>query len=315
MAFFFLTDMIFYNVKNFLEIRLTDMKKTAIILSIILLISLFSGCQADTESYQIAATTLPVYEFTARLCKGTDLNVVQIVTENVSCLHDYTLQSSQMRHLETADTLVISGGGLEDFLDDAFYNKNIIIDASANIGLFCGEEDHHDSHDHSHGNDPHIWLSPENAKIMTRNICAGLTAQYPQHTDIFSNNLEKLIDELMLLQSYGTQALSNLSCRELITFHDGFSYFASAFDLTILKAVEEEAGSEASAAELKELITLVENYNLPAIFTETNGSDSAAKTISAETGVACYRLDMAMSGDNYFDAMYRNIDTIKEALE
>lgn len=42
-------------------------------------------------------------------------------------------------------------------------------------------------------------------------------------------------------------SLESLSCRELITFHDGFSYFADAFDLTILRAMEEEAGSEASA--------------------------------------------------------------------
>lgn len=27
-----------------------------------------------------------------------------------------------------------------------------------------------------------------------------------------------------------------------------------------------------------------------------------------------YSLDMAMAGDSYFDAMYRNIDTVKEAL-
>ena len=44
------------------------------------------------------------------------------------------------------------------------------------------------------------------------------------------------------------------------------------------------------------------------------GSTSAAGVISRETGVAVYSLDMAMAGDSYFDAMYRNIDTIKEAL-
>lgn len=291
------------------------MKKTAFILCFILLIGLFSGCQADTESCQIAATTLPVYEFTARLCNGTDLKVIQVVTESVSCLHDYTLQSSQMRQLESADAIVISGAGLEDFMDDVLQGKDIIIDASADIGLLCPEEDHHHSHGHSHSKDPHIWLSPENAKAMAKNISTGLTGQYPQYADIFSSNLEKLLLELSVLQSYGIQTLSGLSCRELITFHDGFAYFADAFDLTVLKAVEEESGSEASAAELKELITLVENHHLPAIFTEVNGSVSAAKTVSAQTGIDCFSLDMAMSGESYFDAMYHNIDTIKEALK
>ena len=44
------------------------------------------------------------------------------------------------------------------------------------------------------------------------------------------------------------------------------------------------------------------------------GSTSAAEVISRETGVTVYSLDMVMAGDSYFDAMYRNIDTIKEAL-
>ena len=84
--------------------------------------------------------------------------------------------------------------------------------------------------------------------------------------------------------------------------------------MTILKAVEEESGSEASAQELIELITLVEEQSLPAVFTEANGSTSAAGVIARETGCRSYALDMAMSGNSYFDAMYHNIDTIKEAL-
>ena len=90
---------------------------------------------------------------------------------------------------------------------------------------------------------------------------------------------------------------------------------AKSFDLTILRAVEEESGSEASAAELIELIALVKHNQLPAIFIEANGSDSAARIIAEETGASVYTLDMAMSGDSYFDAMYRNIDTLKEALQ
>ena len=79
-------------------------------------------------------------------------------------------------------------------------------------------------------------------------------------------------------------------------------------------AVEEESGSEASAGELKELIQLVRDNDLPAVFTEKNGSASAAQLIRAETGCSVYSLDMAMSGSHYFEIMYRNIDTLKEAL-
>lgn len=292
------------------------MKRT--ISAFIILILLLSGCTAKAAPAQVAATTLPVYEFASLLCDSTDISVTRLVTEEVSCLHDYSLNVRQVKATEAAEVIVISGAGLEEFLDDLLLNKNTI-DASEGIALLCPEdEDEHDhAHDHEghhHEEDPHIWLSPANAKIMAQNICAGLTLQYPEYTKVFAANLEALTTKLDALQTYGEETLANLSCRELITFHDGFAYFAEAFDLTILEAVEEESGSEASAKELINLIEEVDHHQLPAIFTEINGSVSAADIISRETGAKCFTLDMAMSGDSYFDAMYRNIDTIKEAL-
>lgn len=287
----------------------------------LLLIFLLCGCGAASEPAQVAATTLPVYEFTTALCQGTDISVTRLVTEQVSCLHDYSLNVKQVKAAEAAEVIVISGAGLEEFLDDMLEGKPTI-DASQSIELICPEEEHdhdheeeHDHEGHHHDQDPHIWLSPENAKAMAQNICDGLSRQYPRCQETFETNLISLLEKLDTLQAYGEETLADLKCRELITFHDGFAYFAEAFDLTILEAVEEESGSEASAKELIHLIEEVEHHSLPAIFTEQNGSTSAAGVISRETGAACFTLDMAMAGDSYFDAMYRNIDTIKEALE
>lgn len=287
------------------------MKRLNLLLLVALLFSLLPGCQSNSTPYHIAATTLPVYEFTAALCSGTEIRVGQIVTENVSCLHDYTLQVRQMRMLESAQIVVISGAGLEDFLDEALSNAQIVIDSSANTHAHSMRHEHADHH---HDEDPHIWLSPENARVMVQNIYTSLTDAYPQHRETFSANRDALITQLNTLEQYGKDTLSQLSCRDLITFHDGFSYFAESFQLNILHSAEEESGSELSAAELKNLIQLIEENHLPAIFTEKNGSDAAAKIISAETGVRSYALDMAMSGSSYFTAMYHNINTIKEAL-
>ncbi len=290
-----------------------------IFISLLIVILLLTGCTQGDAPAQIAATTLPVYEFTLRLCQGTDITVTRLVTESVSCLHDYSLNVRQTKAAEGAQVIVQSGAGLEEFLEDLLAGKDTVIDASAGISLHCGQEihehEHHDDHGHSHAQDPHIWLSPKNAKLMAQNICAGLTARYPQYAELFRANLEALLSELDALQAYGEAQFSGLSCRELITFHDGFAYFADAFGLTILEAVEEESGSEASARDLKRLIQLTREHDLPAIFIETNGSRSAAEVIARETGAGLYTLDMAMSGDSYFDAMYRNIDTLKEALE
>ena len=293
------------------------MRRICLILLLVCL--LLSGCQTADTPAMVVATTLPVYDFTVALCQSTDITVERLINESVSCLHDYSLSVSQVKAVESAEIIVCSGAGLEDFLRDLL-ESSVKVDASAGISLLCTSHSHdHDDHaHHAHEDtqevDAHIWLSPANASCMAKNIAAGLIDHYPQHEQQIQNNLTVLLQNLDVLQQYGQQTLSELRSRDLITFHDGFSYFADSFDLHILEAVEEESGSEASAKELIHLITLVQDYKLPAIFTETHGSVSAANVISRETGANIYALDMCMGDTGYFEAMYRNIDTIKEAL-
>lgn len=290
------------------------MRLKAILLAAVLIITLLPGC-SKTENAQVAATTLPVYQFTAALCEGTGITVTRLVTESVSCLHDYSLNVSQVRAVESAQVVILSGAGLEAFMEDLLADTRNVIDSSEGIALLTCDDGHdHDHSHHHHEADSHIWLSPANAKIMASNICEGLCNQFPTHAHTIRNNLTNLHRQLDALQAYGTEQLKDLSCRNLLTFHDGFSYFAHAFDLNILEAIEEESGSEASAKELIHLIELVQSHKLPAIFTECNGSASAASIIARETGAVSFALDMAMAGDDYFQAMYHNIDTIREAL-
>ena len=291
------------------------MKKLLIIL--LLCLSL-GGCAAQAPA-DIAATTLPMWQFTCRLTEGTDLTVTRLVTENVSCLHDYTLTVRQMQAIEAADVVILSGAGLEEFLADAL-GSAAVIDASEGIELL--ESGHHHHHEeevheeaHHHEHDPHIWLSPAHAMEQARNICAGLSARYPEYAADFEKNLAALLTDLQTLEDYGKAQLSDLRSREILTFHDGFAYLADAFGIEIVEAIEEESGAEASAKELIHLIEEVRLHDIRAIFVEENGSGSAASIIAAETGTELGTLSMAMSGDDYFEAMYANIDALKEALQ
>lgn len=278
---------------------------------LLLAVFMLAGCTSQIPAADVAATTGPVAQFAKAIAEGTPVTVAQVIADNVSCLHDYSLSVNQMTVLEQSDLVLLSGAGLEDFMADILAEKTA---ADCSIGADLLSMDCHEGHDHGHY-DPHIWLSPNNAKVMAENICSALTGQYPQYSQVFRTNLESLQARLDDLQTLGESALADLSCRKLITFHDGFSYLAHAFRLEILEAIEEESGAEASAKELIHMIELVKENQLPAIFTEKNGSVSAASVICAETGTNVYSLDMAMGGSDYFAAMAANIQTLKEALQ
>ena len=281
--------------------------KRRIIAMILTALCLLSGCAGKqrADKADILATTTPVAQMVSAIVEGSGLTVATLISEPVSCLHDYSLSVAQMETVEQAKLVVLSGAGLEEFMGDALAGCETVVDASEGVALLPGEEGE---------SDPHIWLSPENMIAMTQNVEAALAEAYPAQKALFARNAETWIAELRTLQAYGEEQLAALGCRELVTFHDGFAYFARAFDLELAAAMEIEAGSEPSAQELEEIIRLLETRRIPAVFTETNGTADAAELVSKETGCAVYKLDTAIGTADYLAAMYQNIDTIKEAL-
>lgn len=280
------------------------MKKIFVILSLLFSLLLLSGCGQKETS--IVASTSPVQQFAQAVCEGTGLEVGLVVSDAVSCVHDYTLSTSQMMKLEKAEVVIISGADLELFMEDALKNCSRVISCSSGIELLPGEEEGE--------YDPHVWLSPVNARIMTRNIAVQLSVLYPEYADTFTRNAEHFCDELITLQEDCLLTLSGLECRELVTFHDGFAYFAQAFGLDILAAIEEEAGAEASAKDLTEIVGLVEEHGLPAVFAETDGSRSAADAIARETGCKVGILSTGLGNNDYFETLRSNAKAVKEAL-
>ncbi|MGN0969757.1 MAG: metal ABC transporter substrate-binding protein, partial [Evtepia sp.] len=218
--------------------------------------------------------------------------------------------------LDGADAVLLSGAGLEDFLSDALSAAGDLlqVDCSQGVELLPSQEEPGES-------DPHYWMDPARACQMVENLAQGLSQLLPESADAFAANAQAAQEAILEAYAQEQEALADLSCRELITFHDGFSYFAEAFDLTILRSIEEESGSEASAQEVSQILQDVERHSLPAIFTEKNGSDSTAQVIQRESGAAIYQLDLLMSGDKdtdglaaYIAGMDANVAVIQEAF-
>lgn len=289
----------------------------SLILTLSLLFSVLCGCQPTQrrEGMTIACTTYPVFLLAQELTQGVDaVAPVLVIDQQVSCLHDYTLTMQDMKAVESADLLAINGGGMEEFLEDVLEGREVL-DCAEGLSLNFNEEERE--------YDAHIWLSPALYAGMAHNLAAGLSEAAPEHAEVYQTNEEKALSRLEVLQDGLIAAVSGLECRQLITFHDGFEYFAEALGLDIAASVEEEEGSEASARRIVELTALIDQYHIPAVFTEVNGSDSTAIALSYERGtrVAALNLGMSREGipselhglDAYEWVMTRNVETILEA--
>ena len=155
---------------------------------------------------------------------------------------------------------------------------------------------------------------------MLDNLAAGLRRFDPTHAALYETNCRLAQEQLKTAYPQMQAALQNLACRDLITFHDGFTYFAEAFDLDILRAIEEEAGSEASAKDVMEIVEEIDHHQIPAIFTEVNGSDATAQMIHRECGVAVRPLTLMMGATDgtpgialYLDLLWSDVNTLREA--
>ena len=296
----------------------------SMLLSVLLLLP---GCtQAPSGSSQeegltVLATTYPVYLFARTVAQGVEgVTVERLNTGSVSCLHDYTLSVDDMKKIEGADVIAMNGAGLEDFMDDALAASSAaVIDCSQGVALLENADHIHEEgdggHDHGHW-DPHYWMDPGNAAVMVRNLQEGFALADPDHGDAYARNGEEAAGQLPSFAGDCTQALEGAEGAALITFHDGFQYFAAAYDLPLLASIEEEEGSEASAMEINEITQLVKEHQLPVIFTEVNGSDATANAISRETGCQVAQLTMLMDGpeegdlSTYLEGVRSNVNTI-----
>lgn len=299
-----------------------------ILMCLLLTVSmLLSGCGTatsnhDPDTLQVAATTYPVYLLTEAVTEDIpNVEVKLIIDQEISCLHNYTLTMRDMVAVEQADVLVLNGAGMEDFLSDVLRGRTCI-DSSAGMTLITPDGEHHHDHGageeaHHHEHDPHIWMDPLRASEMADNIATGLSKIAPEYTEQFEENAAEIKETLT---DFHAELMEQLGDKEydLITFHDGFTYFADSFGMHILAAVEEEEGSEASAAAIVHISELVQEHHIPAVFTEVNGSDATANVIVRECGIKTYPLSMGMSGHGhglsaYMEIIRSNIETIMEA--
>ena len=276
-----------------------------------------------SEKKVILCSFYPMYILTQNITKDVSGVAVECMTSvETGCLHDYQLTPQDMKKLNSAYVLVVNGGGMETFLNKAIaqFPRLKIVEASKGIQLIETEGHQRESDDdhHEHQFNPHVWVSVSGAILQVENICKGLMAVDSGNAQKYRLNADRFIKSLEELKSKMHQGLSGISDRNIITFHEAFPYFSREFNLNVAAVIEREAGSEPSARELAEIIKLIKEKKVEAIFIEPQYPAKTAQMISRETGKKLYTLDPIVTGpfhpDAYISIMEKNLMVLQEAL-
>jgi zinc transport system substrate-binding protein len=271
-------------------------KHYTIALSVILLVSLslsfLSGsCQEASQSSDkigVVVTILPQVEFVESV-GGEKVDVTVLVPPGADP-HTYELTPSQLVKVSKAKVYAKVGSGVEFelvWMDKilAQNKKMLVVDCANGVQLMqMTEDEHHDAEEAEHhtGNDPHIWLSPRNVKIMVENVWGGLVQVDLQNEAYYTRNRDAYLAKLDALDKDIQEGLSGLKNRRFIVFHPAWGYFARDYNLEQIPI--EIGGKEPSANDIANLIQEAEEQNIKIIFASPEFNPRSAEVIANEIG-------------------------------
>lgn len=134
--------------------------------------------------------------------------------------------------------------------------------------------------------DPHAWQSVANAKIYVANIRDALVAADSANAEAFKSNASAYLAQLDALDREVREAVAKIpeGRRKVISTHDAFGYFASAYGIEFIAPLGVSTESEASARDVARIITQIRAAKIPAVFMENITDPRLMGRISAETG-------------------------------
>ncbi len=253
------------------------------------IVALLTTVPACAKKLKVAASILPLADFVRNIV-GDSLEVLVMVPPG-SNPETYEPSPMQLAELAGVNAYVKIGADFEfekSLVDKIakMYPKLKIIDCSAGIELITDNYHEHElspatpaGHTHG-GHDPHIWNSPRNARIMVRNIAAGIATVDPADSAAYRGNAAVYDGRLDSLDRFLESLLRPYRGAKFIVFHPAWGYFARDYGL-IQIAVEKE-GKEPSISETIKLIKMARADNLKTIFVSPQFNRENAAAVARE---------------------------------
>lgn len=321
------------------------MRRTYLLLCLVVLV--LPGCAkvpdfwADAKPTQkkILVSFPPLYCITHAVA-GDDAYVLCMLTAEGP--HEYQGAPTDAIKADKADLYICNGLTLDDdFSSYLLRNRRKRSLATLNIGAVM-EEKHHElllgGKDHVHADggvhkggehDPHIWLGPKRAIVMTEIIAAKLAEIDPAGAKGYEKRGAAFIAKLKELQAYGQAAFAGKKHKKIITMHQAFDYFLDEFGMEAA-AIQMAPGADPDAARMAELQRLCQKEKIGVIAVEPQYSHAQAEALQRDLKhhgldikiVTLDPLETAPVVDRknnpdpnyYLIKMRENIDTLAKAL-
>ncbi len=293
------------------------MKRIFAFFSLLFISVMLTGCSSEntaSDKPQIYTSFYAIYDFTTEITGDTAdvYNMVPTGTEP----HDWEPTVQDMAKLNNADIVFYNGLNMENWVDKV---KDSLSDSDVRFiclsdGISTGSE----------MSDPHIWLDPNNVKIICENIYNALCEIDPDNKALYEANYSNYIVQLNSLDKTYNDTISSFSedNRSIVVSHEAYSYLCSAYGLTQMPIDGISADSEPSPEKMMQLINYINDNNIKYIFYEELVSPKTAQTLASETGASLLPLnpfegltdEEIANGENYISVMLDNLENIKTAL-
>ncbi|MYG72802.1 MAG: zinc ABC transporter substrate-binding protein [Acidimicrobiia bacterium] len=195
------------------------------------------------------------------------------------------------------------------------------------------EDDHEDDHDeddghghaHAHGSeDPHVWFDPIRVADALPALSQALATQAGLDAAALDECVAAYHSELIALDAEVDAVLASLhpEDRLLVTNHDALGYFADRYGFQVIGTVIPSGSTLAAAspAGLQELVELIDETGVSAIFSETTHSSDDTEALGREAGVQVVSLNTGSLGPadsssgTYIGFIRTNAQKIAEGL-
>jgi ABC-type Zn uptake system ZnuABC Zn-binding protein ZnuA len=268
--------------------------------------------------------TIPVLKDFVQQIGGSHVQVMSLLS-GLESEHTYSPRPSDIIAVRKARLLVEIGVGLEVWVAALVKNAGSaslrVITTSKGIALIrdqSRDDAPQATMDNAHDGNPHIWLDPENAKIMLRHITEAMIKVDPSHASEYRDNQAAYLRQLDQLQKDLAERLKTITDRRILVYHPAWPYFARRFGFRIIDEIVPQAGAEPSAHHLQELISRIRKEGIRVIVSEPQMNQKIPDVLARETGariVVLSPLPGAMPGtETYLNLLRYNVMQLANAL-